>query len=142
MPARRWLARFNKRVTNRISEPLAPWLPWFGVVVHTGRRSGRRYRTPINVFPRGTTFTFALTYGPKTEWVQNVLASGGCDVEIHRRTIRLVQPRVYRDPERRGVPPFVRVALSVLGVADFLELRAADATGRLAEEPRHVGAKA
>ena len=43
------VARFNRMVTNRISDPLAGRLPGFGIVVHRGRRSGRPYRTPINV---------------------------------------------------------------------------------------------
>jgi hypothetical protein len=49
----RHVARFNPRVTNRITRPLARWLPGFGVVEHAGRRSGRRYRTPVNVFRSG-----------------------------------------------------------------------------------------
>ena len=61
-----------------------PWLPNFGVVVHVGRKSGRAYRTPVNVFSTGERqFVFALTYGPKTEWVQNLLASGGAHLEYH-----------------------------------------------------------
>ena len=52
MAAPQWLARFNKHVTNRITGPLAPNLPGFGVVIHPGRKSQRTYRTPVNVFPR------------------------------------------------------------------------------------------
>ena len=50
MPLPRWLARFNRRVTNRLFGPVAPRLPGFGVVVHTGRKTHRPYRTPMNVF--------------------------------------------------------------------------------------------
>ena len=42
---------------------LARWLPGFGVVEHAGRRSGRRYRTPVNVFRPGASYVIALTYG-------------------------------------------------------------------------------
>lgn len=49
----RRLAPFNKHVTNRLTLPLAPRLPWLGVVAHVGRRSGRTYRTPVNVFSNG-----------------------------------------------------------------------------------------
>ena len=42
------------------------------------QESGRTYRTPINVFRSdGNRFVIALTYGPQTEWVQNILACGG-----------------------------------------------------------------
>ena len=45
----RWLARFNVAVTNRLMLPIARVLPWFGIVEHIGRRSGRHYQTPVNV---------------------------------------------------------------------------------------------
>ena len=133
MPGPRWLARFNRRVTNRLARPLAPWLPNFGVIVHTGRKSGRTYRTPINVFRRGDHFVMALTYGPQTEWVQNVMASGGCALEYHRKLLRLNRPRLIRDPRKQPVPPLVRLPLSVLKVNDFLELSVADPASRATE---------
>ena len=49
----RTVARWNKVGLNRVTRRIAPWMPGFGVVVHRGRRSGRRYRTPVNVFPPG-----------------------------------------------------------------------------------------
>jgi hypothetical protein len=52
MPLPRSVARFNRRVTNRLIGPLASYLPYFGVVVHTGRRTHHSYRTPVNIFPR------------------------------------------------------------------------------------------
>jgi hypothetical protein len=50
MPLPRSVARFNRRVTNQITGPLAPYAPGFGVIIHTGRKSGRQNRTPVNVF--------------------------------------------------------------------------------------------
>jgi hypothetical protein len=44
------VAHFNRRVTNRLTRPPARRLPGFGVVVHRGRKSGREYQTPVNVF--------------------------------------------------------------------------------------------
>ena len=72
----RRVARFNRLVTNRVTGPLAPWLPGFGIVVHTGRESGREYRTPVNVFRYQGAFVVALTYGSGADWVRNVLAAG------------------------------------------------------------------
>ena len=37
------VAAFNNRVTNRITGPVAGHLPGFGIVIHTGRKSGREY---------------------------------------------------------------------------------------------------
>ena len=117
-----WMARYNRTVTNRISRPIAGRAPGFGLVVHRGRRSGRSYQTPINVFRRDGGFVVALTYGPGSEWVKNVIAAGGCELETRHRRYRLVAPKLYQDEQRRGVPPFVRLLLRLLGVADFLSL--------------------
>ena len=127
MPLPRSVARFNKRLTNRLLGPLAPYLPGFGVVVHTGRTSHRQYRTPLNVFRRPGGFVIALTYGPGTgHWVKNVIANGGCTLEQRGRRLRLIQPRLVHDPRRRLVPGPVRLVLGVGQVADFLELSQAE----------------
>ena len=126
MPAPRWLARFNRRVTNRLFGPVAPRLPGFGVVVHTGRKTHRPYRTPVNVFRCADGYVIALTYGPDADWVRNVLASGGCTLETRGRTLRLTRPRLFRDERRRSVPLPVRLVLGVLGVINFLGLRRDD----------------
>lgn len=98
MPLPRWLARANRRVTNRILGPLAANLPGFGIVVHTGRKTGRTYRTPVLAFRRDSRYTVALTYGAGSDWVQNVLARGGCTLESRGRATRLTTPRVYETP--------------------------------------------
>ncbi|GAA5007561.1 nitroreductase family deazaflavin-dependent oxidoreductase [Actinopolymorpha pittospori] len=120
------LARFNRVVTNRITGRIAGWAPGFGFVVHEGRRSGRRYRTPVNVFRRGDGYVVALTYGPTTDWVKNVLAAGGCELTTRGRTVRLRAPRIVHDERRDDMPAVVKVILTRVGVSDFLYLRRAD----------------
>ena len=46
-----WLARFNRHVTNPIQRLWAGWAPGMGILEHVGRKSGKPYRTPLNVFP-------------------------------------------------------------------------------------------
>jgi deazaflavin-dependent oxidoreductase (nitroreductase family) len=128
VPAPRWLARFNKRATNRTIGALAHRLPGFGVVVHAGRKTGRRYRTPVNVFRRPGGYVVALTYGPDSEWVRNVLAAGGCGLETRGRTLRLSRPRLVRDERRSSVPAPVRLVLALLRVDHFLDLALDDPT--------------
>jgi deazaflavin-dependent oxidoreductase (nitroreductase family) len=125
VPAPRWVARFNKVATNRVTLPLAPHVPGFGVVEHVGRASGRHYRTPVNVFPRADGFVIALTYGSEAQWTRNVLANGGCALTTRGHTWRLTQPRLYRDEQRRAVPAPVRLILRLLGVTEFLDLSVA-----------------
>ena len=83
----------------------------------------------MNVFPTGGGYRFALTYGADTDWVKNVLAAGGCQLETRGRVVRLVAPRLYQDEQRRGIRTFERQILRLLGVADFLTLQAAPAAG-------------
>src|ERR1022692_2288958 len=78
---KRWVAAFNLAVTNRITSRFAARLPGFGILAHVGRKSSRVYRTPVNVFRAPEGFLIALTYGRDSEWVKNVLAAGGCQLE-------------------------------------------------------------
>ena len=122
MPLPRSIARMNRRVTNHLLSGLATRLPGFGVVVHTGRRSLRQYRTPVNVFRRDDRYIIALTYGSNADWVRNVLAHGGCTLETQGRTLHLSRPRLFHDESRHPVPAPVRLVLGLVNVNDFLEL--------------------
>lgn len=135
MPIPRMVGRWNKVGLNRLTRRVAPWLPGFGVVVHRGRRSGRQYQTPVNVFPTADGYRFALAYGADADWVKNVLAAGGCELRTRGRTVRLVAPRLDHDERRRGIRPVERQILRLLGVADFLVLTTApSSTGH--DDPR------
>ena len=123
MPIPRTVRQWNKAGLNRVTKHIAPWMPGFGVVVHRGRRSGRRYQTPVNVFPAENGYLFALTYGPDTDWVKNVLTAGRCELQTRGHAIRLISPHLFHDPRRRGIRPLERQILRILGVADFLYLR-------------------
>jgi len=123
MPIPRRVARWNKAGLNRITRHVAPWMPGFGLVVHRGRRSGREYQTPVNVFPADDGFIIALTYGADTDWVKNVQAAGGCELRTRGRVFRVGSPRVYHDETRHGIRPLEREMLRLLGVADFLSVK-------------------
>ena len=125
MPLSHSIARFNRRVTNRVLGPLAERLPGFGIVIHVGRRSGAVRRTPVNVFHRGDRYAIALTYGADSQWVRNVLAAGEFDVETRGRRVHLTAPELVHDESRRLVPAPVRIPLRATGVSDFLVSRAA-----------------
>jgi deazaflavin-dependent oxidoreductase (nitroreductase family) len=92
-------------------------------VSHTGRRSGRVYRTPVNLFRDGDRYVIALTYGSDSQWVRNVLAAGAVDIETRGRRLHLVAPEVVRDAERSLVPEPIRPLLGLARVSDFMLLR-------------------
>jgi deazaflavin-dependent oxidoreductase (nitroreductase family) len=122
MPIPRIVARWNRVGLNRLTLRVAPWLPGFGVVVHRGRRSGREYSTPVNVFPRSDGVRIALTYGADSDWVKNVLAAGGCRMRTRGRNLGLSDPRLVHDPDCGGIRPPERAVLRLLRVSDFLDL--------------------
>jgi len=130
MPAPRWLARFNRRVTNRLTAPLVGHVRGLGLIEHTGRRTRRRYRTPVLVFSHSSRCVIALTYGPQTDWVQNVLAEGGCTLATMGQRLRLVHPRLIHADGHRYVPPAIGVVLRVAGISDFIELEREPVTDR------------
>jgi deazaflavin-dependent oxidoreductase (nitroreductase family) len=117
------VARFNNKWTNKVTRPFAAWLPGFAVVNHVGRVSGRRYQTPVNMFRRGDDYVFAMTYGRDADWVKNVDAAGTCDITTRGRTVHLVEPRHYTDPERGDVPFLVGTVLGWIDVDDFMSMQ-------------------
>ena len=119
---KRWLAKINIAFTNRITGLFAGWLPGFGILTHVGRKSGKVYRTPINVFRASNGFVIALTYSSQSEWVKNVLVAGGCELKTRGSKYQLSAPNVVRDPTRRRFPIPVRVVLRLVGADEYMEL--------------------
>jgi deazaflavin-dependent oxidoreductase (nitroreductase family) len=119
---KRWLAKINIAVTNRITSLFAGWLPGFGILTHVGRKSGKVYRTPINVFRAANGFVIALTYSSQSEWVKNVLAAGGCELKTRGKKYTLSAATVVRDPTRRRFPFPVRIVLRIVGADEYMQL--------------------
>lgn len=115
----RALARVNRVVTNRVMGLWAPYLSPWAVLLHTGRRSGRAYRTVLFAFVRRDTLVIALTYG-ETDWLRNVLAAGGGGLRRRGGTWRLVAPRVVSDPAQ--LPVGTRWTVRVFGSALVADL--------------------
>lgn len=90
----RAVANFNRRVTNPVARSLTPWLPCLGTLEHTGRKSGRRYRTPLLVFKTRDGFAILIGYGPETDWLKNVLAGGPTVLHKLGKAIALGNPQI------------------------------------------------
>ena|SRR5215469_12754248 len=134
---KRWLAKINIAFTNRITGLFAGWLPGFGTLTHVGRKSGKIYRTPVNVFRAANGFIIALTYSSQSEWVKNVSAAGGCELKTRGKKYELSAPKVVRDPSRRLFPLPVRLVLRIVGADEYMEFsmfsRVASEAGRSAK---------
>ena len=103
----RRVARFNRAVNNPIQCQYAWLLPPWVIICHRGRRSGLLYRTPVNAYKRGRTLAVVVLYGEESDWVQNVLASGGHVVRAGR-TYDLVNPRLMDPAHAAGVSVVAR----------------------------------
>ena len=128
------------------------WLPPFATLVHKGRRSGKVYRTPVNVFNATVDgkpgFAILLTYGPDRDWLKNITAAGGCRMRHNGKTFDVGNPKVVSKAEAAshmnlqdaiGLRP---AAVRAGGVADADSLRPHDAhrrdpgaAGRPARQP-------
>jgi deazaflavin-dependent oxidoreductase (nitroreductase family) len=135
----RWIRPFTTHVFNRFSRRFAGRLPGFAILINKGRRSGKTYETPINVFRHGDHYVFALTYGSDVQWLKNILAAGRATMISRGRRIELVEPEVVVDPERKLVPAPVRLVLAFDRVTEFVRMRAVPSA---AEAPRATPSRA
>ena len=102
------------------------------VVHHVGRTSGRQYRTPVTAVPTGDGFVIALPYGPNTDWLKNVLASGSAELVHDGQTFAVDRPEVITSSEAaQHFSSWQRRVLGTFGVTECLYLRRSDpdATG-------------
>ena len=114
------------RYLDPVLRPMAARAPGFGVITHRGRKTGKTYRTPVNVFHRGDTYLFFLTYGSEVDWAQNILAAGSCSLLTRGRTVELVDPVLVADPKLTPAPPVVRfIERRLAGATEYLRMRAA-----------------
>jgi deazaflavin-dependent oxidoreductase (nitroreductase family) len=120
------LARFNRGLFNPVVRSFAgrrrsP----VAVVVHRGRRSGRRYRTPVLAMRVDGGYLVALFYGADSDWVRNLLAAGGCTLERGGRRVELTSPGILDISDGMTlVPAPLRPALRLLRVRRVLRLSA------------------
>jgi deazaflavin-dependent oxidoreductase (nitroreductase family) len=123
VPIPRGVAKFNRVGLNRLTRYVVPHAPGFGLLVHRGRKSGREFRTPVNVFAHDGGWRIALTYGPDSDWVKNVLAAGGAGIVVRGRERRLTDPRLVTDDTLAGMPAPVKLVLRRIGVNQFVDFR-------------------
>jgi deazaflavin-dependent oxidoreductase (nitroreductase family) len=124
MPLPRIIARANRFVLNPVTRRFAGRIAPFAIIGHRGRKSGRQYHLPIMAFPQGDGFIIALTYGPDTDWVKNVMTAGECTLTYRNRQIHLTDPQLFEDdPRHLPFPAIVKTILHFNRIDHFLSLR-------------------
>jgi len=99
-------------------------------ITHTGRRSGRRYVTPVSARLAGDTFIIPLTFGSQSDWSRNVRSAGGCEIRFNGTDYEAARPELadgeqVRDLAHAAFSPLERIMLRMLGIRQFLLLQRA-----------------
>ena len=116
MPLPRWLAHINKRVFN----PMEVRRGARPVLIHTGRSSGKTYRTPLDAHRLPDGYLFIPLYGPRTHWVKNVLAAQAARLCVDGHEIELQSPRLVK---KKDIWPMVPTTIkSYPGISSESEL--------------------
>lgn len=132
MPMPLWWGQINKRLFNPRALVNGKW----EVINHVGRSSGRAYRTPLGSWEVDGTRVFVLVYGSRSDWVQNILASGEAMLETRDGQVEVLgSPRIIPGATIRGVlsdvyalpPKFLKVEEYLQ--MDILSRQAIAATG-------------
>jgi len=90
----RFMRGVNRVFTNPLMMTVAGYLPPLAIVHHVGRKSGKRYRTPIVALPTDKGFAIPMTYGRDVDWARNLVAAGGGEIERLGQRIALRHPRI------------------------------------------------
>ena len=113
----RWLAKVNRRFTNRILQRIPARISPFVRIHHVGRKTGASYRTVLAAFRTPTGYVLTPTYGPDADWVRNVLAAGNFTLEANHGAHALRDARLINRREAwPHLPLLVRAAMRVLRV--------------------------
>jgi hypothetical protein len=83
----------------------------------------------VNVFRTPDGFLIALTYGRESEWVKNVMAAGGYQLETRGMQSQLSDPTIVHDPTRGRFPLPVQIVLRLINANDFMQLSTSHAPG-------------
>lgn len=117
--------RFNKAVTNRrVRHTAGAAGAPRALVRHVGRRSGKRYETPVDAFPTDTGYLIALPYGTRADWLRNVLAAGSATVLTDGTAVPVAHPEIVPTATVADrLPKASRLMLTVFDVESCLSLR-------------------
>jgi hypothetical protein len=103
-----------------------------GTLEHVGRRSGIRRLTPLHPVRTENGFRFVVPLGERSQWVQNVLASGHCRMQLHDVVYELDEPVLLAASELPDIAPPLAWVLDRIGAEYLLLRRFAEAPGQLA----------
>jgi deazaflavin-dependent oxidoreductase (nitroreductase family) len=100
------------------------FFPLFAVLHYRGRRSGREYAIPVGARPAPIGFYIALTFGGRSQWAKNVLATGGCTIRWRGEDFVGTEPTLVGiDEAAAAFPRWERWIMHRIGVTHVLRVR-------------------
>lgn len=117
----------NKYLLNPLMLRLAGQRYWYASVVrHTGRRSGKRYSTPVVADRVGDHLIIPLPYGTQVDWVRNVITAGNATVNRKGETYQVVEPELISSTQALPLlPADRRDTFERIHIGHFLRARIA-----------------
>ncbi len=114
------------KITAPLARPLAGRrsFPLWAVVHHIGRTSSRAYTLPVAIGGTDSHLFIPVPFGPGTQWVQNVIAAGGCTVRWKGKEISATEAVLVSQDDAMGA--FNRLERPVIrasGLSTFMRLR-------------------
>ena len=89
----------NKYLLNPLMVRLTGRRHWYAsAILHTGRRSGKQYTTPVVAERIPDGFVIPLPYGTRVDCLQNVLAAGPATVSSQGESYDVVRPEIIDAP--------------------------------------------
>jgi deazaflavin-dependent oxidoreductase (nitroreductase family) len=118
----------RQRVTRGINPfvlRVAHLLPFYCVIEHCGRKSGRSYRTPLAVIPVKGGFLLPLAWGHEPQWFQNLVHAGGATLEWRGVPYAIEQPvPTSWEEASASLNAVQRTFAPVFGVKSFVRVAA------------------
>ena len=126
-PLLRAIRVWNKYVLNPVMRTRAGRKNAYAAAIgHVGRKSGKRYSTPVGAERVQDGFLIPLAYGMDADWLQNVMAAGRATLTTEGDTHDVTDPELIdaatampmltpsrrRSWERVGVPHYLTVKLA------------------------------
>lgn len=104
-----------------------------GTIEHLGRVTGTRRLTPVHPEPIPGGFRILVPLGEASEWAHNVMAAGGCRLQLHEAVYELGDPQLVEPRRIVGIPGAARLLFSQLGFRYLLLETKASGPGSLAD---------
>lgn len=116
---------FNKHVLNPVMKLVAGQKYWYaGVIEHAGRKTGKKYTTPVVIERVSDGFIVPLPYGTEVDWLRNVLAAGAATLRVHGETCQAVEPQIIDAATASAqLSPRRRREFGRFGIKNYLKLQ-------------------